>query len=270
MPATIPAPDYADTGVPDERMGSFVAAPDVIERMREACALVAALLRDASELVAPGVTTEEIDAFIHDRTIAAGAYPSTLNYKGYPKSCCTSVNEVICHGIPDSRPLLDGDIVNIDVSAYLNGVHGDTDATFPVGTVRGEDLALLSVTRDCLEAGINAVKPGRPISDIGRSIEMTAQRSGYSVVRAFTGHGVGEAFHNGLTVPHHYDARAATTMEPGMIFTIEPMISEGTWMHVIWPDGWTALTADGARTAQFEHTLLVTDDGCEVLTGGAF
>lgn len=238
--------------------------------MRVACHLVARLLREASELVEPGVTTDEIDAFIHERTLAAGAYPSTLNYKGYPKSCCTSVNEVICHGIPDSRALLNGDIINIDISAFLDGVHGDTDATYPVGTVHPEDLALLNGTRRCLDEGIAAVMPGRPISDIGRAIEMTAQRLGYSVVRSFTGHGIGESFHNGLSIPHHFDARAALLMEPGMIFTIEPMIAMGTWRHVVWPDGWTALTADGARTAQFEHTILVTEDGCEILTEGGF
>lgn len=270
VPAGIPKPDYASSGEPSEGSGDFIASDDVVARMRRACSLVATILREASDMVRPGVTTDEIDAFVHERTIRAGAYPSTLNYRGFPKSCCTSVNEVICHGIPDSRALLDGDIVNIDVSAFIDGVHGDTDATYPVGTVHPEDLALLDGTRRCLEAGIAAVRPGYPISDIGRAIESVASEHGLSVVRAFTGHGVGELFHNGLSVPHHFDPSATTEMQPNMIFTIEPMIARGTWRHSVWPDGWTAVTADGERTAQFEHTVLVTDEGCEVLTEGAF
>lgn len=263
-------PEYAETGQPVEGIGAFIASEDVIHRMRTVCAAVARLLREAGELVGPGITTDEIDAFVHERTIEAGAYPSTLDYRGYPKSCCTSVNEVICHGIPDSRALLEGDIVNIDISAFLDGVHGDTDATFPVGKIHPDDMALLDETRRCLDAGIAAVRPGRPIADIGRAIEETAGRAGLSVVRAFTGHGIGELFHNGLSVPHHFDPSATLEMEPGMIFTIEPMIAQGTWRHVVWPDGWTALTADGRRTAQYEHTLLVTEAGCEVLTEGGF
>lgn len=266
VPGAIDRPPYADNGIPEQPTADFVSPPEVIARMREACRLAARLLVEASALAKPGVTTEEIDAFIHDRTIAAGAYPSTLNYRGYPKSCCTSVNEVICHGIPDDRVLRDGDIVNVDVSVFIDGVHGDTDATYPVGTVHPDDLMLIDATRDCLDAGIAAVSPGRPMSDIGRAIQARADAGGYSVVRSFTGHGIGRSFHNGLTVYHHYEPAARIEMKPGMTFTIEPMIAKGTWRHNLWSDGWTAVTADLERTAQFEHTVLVTDEGAEILT----
>jgi methionyl aminopeptidase len=266
VPPDIPRPDYAETGMPGVESADPVATPDVIRRMRVACRLAAEILERSAKLAEPGVTTDEIDAFVHQATIESGAYPSTLNYKGYPKSCCTSVNEVICHGIPDDRALENGDIINIDVTVFLDGVHGDTDATFAVGTVHLDYLELMKVTRECLDLGIEAVVPGRPIYEIGRAISMHAQKHGYGVVRAFTGHGVGELFHNGLTMPHHFDTRYDTLMQPGMIFTIEPMITLGTWQHRSWPDGWTAVTADGRRTAQYEHTVLVTDSGAEVLT----
>lgn len=266
VPKDIPRPDYAESGSPARDIADPVASPQTIERMRRSCKLAKSILDHASALVAPGVTTEEIDAFIHRRCIEEGAYPSTLNYRGYPKACCTSVNEVICHGIPDSRALCDGDIVNIDVTTYLDGVHGDVDATYPVGRVHDDHLRLIEVTRQCLHRGIDAVVPGRPISDIGRAIESHASRHGYSTVRAFTGHGIGELFHNGLSIPHYFDPSFDIQMRPGMIFTIEPMISAGTWKHKLWPDGWTAVTADGLRSAQFEHTVLVTDSGSEILT----
>jgi len=201
--------------------------------------------------------------------IEHGAYPSTINYHGYPKACCTSVNEVICHGIPDSRPLAEGDICNIDVTGWIGGVHGDTNATFFVGEVDAESRRLVAVTEECMWLGIEAVKPGRPLSDIGRAIEDHAKKHRYGVVRAFVGHGIGEQFHTDVQVLHYYDSRASLTMRPGMTFTIEPMITLGTPNYRIWDDDWTAVTADGKRTAQFEHTILVTDDGYEVLTGGA-
>lgn len=238
----------------------------MIARMREAGRVAAEVLTAAGAAVAPGVTTDELDELVHSQCIARGAYPSPLNYRGYPKSVCTSVNEVICHGIPDDRPLADGDIVNIDVTVYLDGVHGDTNATFGVGRVDEASRRLVGVTRECLDVAIDAVRPGRPISDIGRAIETEAAGHGYGVVRAFVGHGIGEQFHGPPSVPHHFDAGARTIMEPGMTFTIEPMITMGTWRHVMWDDGWTAVTADGARTAQFEHTLLVTGTEAEILT----
>jgi methionyl aminopeptidase len=266
VPAEIPRPDYAETGTPVRRQQPWVQPPDVIERMRRTCRAAAEVLLEGAAAIAPGVTTDEIDAVVHQAYIDRGGYPSTLNYRGYPKSLCTSVNEVICHGIPDDRPLRDGDIVNLDVTIFLEGVHGDTNATFPVGDADDASRRLIQVTRECLERGIDAVAPGRPFSDIGRAIEEHATANRYQVVRAFVGHGIGEQFHTDLQIPHYYEPRFTTRMEPGMIFTIEPMISMGTGLHRIWDDDWTAVTADGSRTAQFEHTVLVTDDGVEVLT----
>jgi methionyl aminopeptidase len=234
--------------------------------MRVAGRAAAEILQLAGQAVAVGVMTDEIDAIVHDACIERGGYPSPLNYRGFPKSVCTSVNEVICHGIPDDRPLRDGDIVNIDVTIYLDGVHGDTNATFLVGDVDPESRRLVEVTRECLELGIAAVHPDRPISDIGQAIEQHAHANRFEVVRAFVGHGIGEQFHTDLQIPHYHEPRLATIIESGMTFTIEPMISMGAWQHRLWDDGWTAVTADGSRTAQFEHTLLVTDDGAEILT----
>ena len=221
----------------------------------------------AAEAIAPGVTTDELDVIAHDYLVAHGAYPSTLGYRGFPKSICTSVNEVVCHGIPDARELRDGDIVNIDITAYLDGVHGDTDATYLVGEVDEESRLLVERTREAMFRGIKAVAPGRPINVIGRVISSYAKRFGYGVVRDFTGHGIGEAFHSGLIIPH-YDAAPAydTVMEPGMTFTIEPMLNLGTHEWEMWDDGWTVVTADKARSAQFEHTILVTETGSEILT----
>jgi methionyl aminopeptidase len=212
------------------------------------------------------VTTDELDRIAHQAYLDRGAYPSTLNYHGYPKSICTSVNEVICHGIPDDRALDNGDIVNIDVTAYLDGVHGDCSATYYVGDVDAESRALVEVTYECRELGIAAVRPGRPISDIGRAIETHAHAHGYGVVRTFVGHGIGAQFHIAPSVPHYYSPEASTIIKPGMTFTIEPMITLGAWREKMWDNGWTAVTADGRRTAQFEHTLAVTEDGAEVLT----
>ena len=267
VPDHIGRPSYALTGEPARWAEPRVKTPDVIDRMRRAGAMAAEILRLAGELVRPGITTDEIDNFVHEATIERGAYPSPLNYHGYPKSVCTSVNEVICHGIPDSRPLEDGDIVNLDVTCFVDGVHGDTNATFFVGSVDNESTRLVHVTEECMWHGIEAVQPGRPISDIGRAIELHAKKHRYGVVRAFIGHGIGEQFHTDIQVLHYYDARASTVMKPGMTFTIEPMITLGTWQHkMVFDDDWTAVTADGKRTAQFEHTVLVTDDGVDVLT----
>ena len=268
VPAHIGRPSYADTGdvVPwDEPR---IKSPDVIERMRHAGSVAAEILRLAGEAVRPGVTTDEIDAYVHDLYIERGAYPSPLNYHGYPKSLCTSVNEVICHGIPDSRVLLNGDILNLDVTAYIGGVHGDTNATFYVGDVDPVSRRLTEVTEECMWHGIEAVVPGRPLSDIGKAIEQHAKQHRYGVVRAFIGHGIGEQFHTDVQVFHYYEPRANMIMRPGMTFTIEPMITLGAWQHRMWDDGWTAVTTDGKRTAQYEHTVLVTDTGVDVLTGG--
>jgi methionyl aminopeptidase len=268
VPAHIGRPPYADTGEPAPWDEPRIKSPDVIERMRRAGSVAAEILRLGGEAVRPGVTTEEIDAYVHDLYIERDAYPSPLNYHGYPKSLCTSVNEVICHGIPDSRVLLNGDIVNLDVTAYVDGVHGDTNATFYVGDVDPVSRRLTEVTEECMWHGIEAVAPGRPLSDIGKAIEQHAKQHRYGVVRAFIGHGIGEQFHTDVQVFHYYEPRANMIMRPGMTFTIEPMITLGTWQHRMWDDGWTAVTTDGKRTAQYEHTVLVTDAGVDVLTGG--
>lgn len=267
VPAHIVRPPYAETGQVNRWAESRVKSPEIIERMRAAGAAAAEILRLAGEMVAPGVSTDEIDRYVHQLCIDRGGYPSPLNYNGYPKSLCTSVNEVICHGIPDSRQLQDGDIVNLDVTIYLDGVHGDTNATFFVGDVDPGSRHLVQVTEECTWYGIEAVVPGRPLSDIGRAIEAHARKHKYGVVKAFIGHGIGEQFHTDVQVLHYYDPRANMIMRPGMTFTIEPMITMGTWQHkMAFDDDWTAVTADGKRTAQFEHTCLVTDDGVEVLT----
>jgi methionyl aminopeptidase len=268
VPADIARPPYAETGEYEPWDEGRIKSPEIIERMRHSGKVAAEVLARAGEMVAPGVTTEEIDIRVHEMFVERGAYPSTINYHGYPKACCTSVNEVICHGIPDSRALVDGDICNIDVTGYIGGVHGDTNATFFVGDVDPESRQLVTVTEECMWHGIEAVKPGRPLSDIGRAIEDHAKRHRYGVVRAFVGHGIGEQFHTDIQVLHYYDSRATTIMRPGMTFTIEPMITLGSVNYRVWDDDWTAVTADGKRTAQFEHTILVTDDGADVLTGG--
>jgi methionyl aminopeptidase len=266
VPTDIPRPPYAETGVPVRVPESPVRTPEVIERMRVAGKAAAEVLQTVGAAVRPGITTDELDALCHEEIIRRGGYPSPLNYGGFPKSLCTSVNEVICHGIPDDRALIDGDIVNLDVTIFLDGVHGDTNATFPVGTVDDESARLIQVTRECLDLGIAAVKPGEPLSVIGSAIQTHAEGQGYGVVRAFVGHGIAEQFHTDLQIPHYYDTRATTIIEKGMTFTIEPMITIGAWQHQLWNDGWTAVTVDKRRTAQFEHTLVVTDDGADVLT----
>ncbi|MEY4069002.1 MAG: hypothetical protein RLZZ332_1338 [Actinomycetota bacterium] len=256
VPDHIARPPYAATGQVARRPESAVKTPDVIARMRRAGAAAAEVLRLAGELVKPGITM----------CIERGAYPSPLNYQRFPKSVCTSVNEVICHGIPDSRELQDGDIVNLDVTCYLDGVHGDTNATFAVGTISEEDRHLIAVTEECMWLGIETVKPDVPLSEIGRAIESHARKHRMGVVRSFIGHGIGEQFHTDIQVLHYYEPRNNTLMRPGMTFTIEPMITLGSEKHRMWDDEWTAVTVDGKRTAQFEHTVLVTDSGYDVLT----
>jgi methionyl aminopeptidase len=267
VPASIGRPPYADTGEVRRWSEPRVKSPEIIERMRHAGAAAAEVLRLAGEMVRPGITTDAIDAYVHQLCIERNCYPSPLNYSGYPKSVCTSVNEVICHGIPDSRQLREGDIVNLDVTCYVGGVHGDTNATFFVGEVDDDSRNLVRVAEEAMWRGIEAVVPGRPLSDIGRANETAAKPHRYGVVRAFIGHGIGEQFHTDIQVLHYYDQRASMIMRPGMTFTIEPMINLGSWQHkMAFDDGWTAVTADGKRSAQFEHTCLVTDDGVDVLT----
>jgi len=267
VPPHIARPDYALSGKPQApRQRTVIKTPEQIERMRSACRAARKVLEIGKVAVRPGITTDAIDAIVHQAYIDLGGYPSTLNYHGYPKSLCTSVNEVICHGIPDSRVLEDGDIVNLDITIFLDGMHGDLSETVLVGTVDEESRRLVRVTHDCLMRGISTVRPGAMIRDIGKAIQGLAEREGFGVVKAFVGHGIGEQFHIAPNVPHYYTAGASTIMEPGMTFTVEPMVTVGTWREKMWDNGWTAVTADGQRTAQFEHTLLVTDAGVDVLT----
>lgn len=267
VPASIPRPEYVDRPAPAKHNGSEVKDAETIEKMRIAGRIAAQAMEAAASVIAPGVTTDEIDRIGHEFLMDHHAYPSTLGYRGFPKSLCTSVNEVICHGIPDSRPLEDGDIVNIDITAYVGGVHGDTDATYLCGDVDEESRLLVERTREAMMRGIKAALPGREINIIGRVIESYARRFGYGVVRDFTGHGIGTAFHSGLIVPH-YDAAPAynTIIEPGMTFTIEPMLNLGTHEWEMWDDDWTVVTKDRRRSAQFEHTILITERGNEILT----
>jgi methionyl aminopeptidase len=266
VPAHIPRPEYVDQPAPAPYDGPEVKDEDTIARMRVAGRLAAQALQLVGKHVAPGITTDELDRIGHEFLCDNDAYPSTLGYRSFPKSLCTSVNEVICHGIPDSRVIEDGDIVNIDITAYLDGVHGDTNATFLAGDVDEEVRLLVERTHDALQRAIRAVRPGRQINVIGRVIESYARRFGYGVVREFTGHGIGSAFHSGLVVPHFDDPHYDTVIEAGMTFTIEPMLNLGTPDYDMWDDGWTVVTKDRRRSAQFEHTLLVTEDGAEVLT----
>jgi methionyl aminopeptidase len=266
VPAGIERPEYVDKAGPAPHSGSDVQSPETIERMRVAGRIAARALLAAAAVIAPGVTTDEVDQAGHEFMVGHGAYPSTLGYRGFPKSLCTSVNEVICHGIPDARPLEDGDIVNIDVTAYIGGVHGDTNATFLVGYVDDESRLLVERTKESLRRAIQAVRPGRPINVIGRVIESYARRFGYGVVTDFTGHGISTTFHSGLVIPHYDNPHFDTVMVPGMTFTIEPMLTLGGNEWDLWDDGWTVVTRDRRRSAQFEHTLVVTEAGAEILT----
>lgn len=266
VPRDIVRPPYALTGDPGPSRASIGRTPEEIAAMRRAGRVAAEVLLAVGEHVRPGITTDKLDEITHEETIRRGAYPSPLNYRGYPKSVCTSVNEVICHGIPDSRPLADGDIVNIDVTVFIDGVHGDTSVTFGVGDIDDWSRHLVRETRAALDKGIEAVRDGQPVNAIGRAIQDHAHANGLSVVREFVGHGTGPVFHSGLAIPHYFDRRADQLMRTGWSFTIEPMLNLGGADLYVWDDDWTAVTADGRRSAQFEHTLVVTDEGCEIMT----
>jgi len=267
VPSNVVKPEYVGKKAPAEWTGGHVKTAEQIEKIRTAGKLAAQAIELAGSSIKVGMSTNELDVIVHDFLISKSAYPSTLGYRGFPKSCCTSVNEIICHGIPDDTEIQDGDIVNIDVTAYLDGFHGDSNQTFKVGNVSEEVSLLVDRTKESLERAIASVMPGRPINVIGRTIESYAKRFGYGVVRDFTGHGIGEAFHSGLVIPH-YDAAPlySNTMEVGMVFTIEPMLTLGTHEWDMWPDGWTVATKDKSITAQFEHTLVVTETGAQILT----
>ncbi len=266
VPADIERPEYVGRPQPSPYFGPEIKDAETIANMRIAGRLAAQALHEVGRHVAPGVTTDRLDVIGHEYLCDHGAYPSTLGYRGFPKSLCTSLNEVICHGIPDSTVISDGDIVNIDITAYIHGVHGDTNATFLAGDVDEESRLLVERTHEATLRAIKAVAPGRTLNVVGRVIESYAKRFGYGVVRDFTGHGIGTAFHSGLIVPHYDDPTANLILETGMTFTIEPMLTLGTINYEIWEDGWTVVTQDRKRTAQFEHTILVTDTGSEILT----
>ncbi|EMS64412.1 Methionine aminopeptidase 1A [Triticum urartu] len=260
VPDGIEKPDWALDGIPkiepdsDLQKRVEIKTPEQIERMRETCRIAREVLDAGARIIKPGITTDEIDRVIHEETIARGGYPSPLNYHFFPKSCCTSVNEVICHGIPDARKLEDGDIVNIDVTVYYKGVHGDLNDTYFVGNVDEASKQLVRCTYECLEKAIAIVKPGVRFREVGEVISRHASMSGLSVVKSYCGHGIGELFHCAPNIPHYSRNKAVGIMKAGL------------WRDRLWPDEWTAVTADGKRSAQFEHTLLVTETGVEVLT----
>ena len=240
--------------------------PEQIQGIRKACKIGREVLDAAGRAVKVGVTTAEIDRVTYEATVSRGAYPSPLNYYNFPCAVCTSVNEVICHGIPDLRPLRDGDVVNVDVSVYYQGYHGDLNETFVVGQCSQQDVGLVETAFRCLEAGAALIRPGTMYRDIGSNIERVAKKRGCQVVKTYCGHGIGELFHTAPNVPHYSKNKAVGVMKAGHIFTIEPMINLGGWRDRTWPDDWTAVTADGSKSAQFEHTFLVTEDGYEILT----
>jgi methionyl aminopeptidase len=237
-----------------------------VEGIRRAGKLVVRLLSMVEKEIHPGMTTEEINTLVHEMTIKNGAIPAPLNYRGFPKSVCVSVNEVICHGIPGKRVLNAGDIVNVDVTPILNGYYADGNKTFFVGTPSPEARKIVDVSRQSLVLGMKAVRPGNTIGDIGWAIQSYAEGEGCSVVREFVGHGVGYEFHEPPQVPHYGRKGGGVVLVPGMVFTIEPMINYGKKELYVLEDDWTAVTADGSLSAQFEQTLLVTADGCESLT----
>lgn len=270
VPAHIAKPDYWQTGIPvsEQQAGSKIPVYSAAEiaGIRLACKLGREVLDLAGRALRVGATGDEIDAIVHDACIERGCYPSPLNYYNFPKSHCVSVNEVICHGIPDSRPFEDGDIVNLDISVYKDGFHADLNDTFLVGNVDADGVRLVKTAFECLKAAVSLVRPGTMYRELGKHITDTASAEGFSVVKTYAGHGIGSLFHCAPNVPHYAKNKAVGVMKPGNIFTIEPMINAGTWRDKTWPDEWTAVTLDGARSAQFEHTILVTETGYEILT----
>ena len=243
--------------------------PRMLQDMRASCQLAADCLTAVGEVIRPGITTNEIDAFVHEYIVSRDAYPSPLQYKGFPKSVCTSVNDCVCHGIPGDQVLKDGDIINVDVTTYLpkeHGYHGDTSVTFYVGEPSKEAILVVETARQCLELGIAEVQHGKRIGDIGAAIQEYAEGKGCSVVRDYVGHGVGREFHMPPQIPHFGQRGKDKRMKAGMVFTIEPMINIGGYQTEVMDDEWTVLTMDRSLSAQFEHTVLVTRDGVEVLT----
>ncbi|KAL8305825.1 hypothetical protein RB597_003485 [Gaeumannomyces tritici] len=275
VPASIPHPDYAADGIP--KQGRSLGRSNKIELldakaqdgMRKVCRLAREVLDIAAAAIRPGITTDDIDKIVHEACVERNSYPSPLNYNYFPKSVCTSLNEVICHGIPDQRPLVDGDIINLDVTLYHEGFHGDLNETYYVGDKALADpdsVRVVEAARECLEEAIKLVKPGTLFREFGNAIEKHAKSKGCSVIRTYVGHGINAIFHCPPNIPHYAKNKAVGECKPGMTFTIEPMIALGKYRDVTWPDNWTSTTIDGKRTAQFEHTLLVTETGVEILT----
>lgn len=266
VPDHIPKPPYVGSDILPEIASEYqIHDSEGIAKMRAACELAARVLNFAGTLVRPSMTTNEIDKAVHQMIIDAGAYPSPLGYGAFPKSVCTSVNECMCHGIPDSRQLQNGDIINIDVTVYLNGYHGDTSRTFYCGKVSDAMKNLVKVSEECMEKAIAVCKDGAPFKKIGKRISEHAEKYGYGVVERFVGHGVGTVFHSEPIILHHRNNEGGCMVE-GQTFTIEPILTMGSIDCITWPDNWTAVTADGSPAAQFEHTILITRTGAEILT----
>ncbi|GAA6051548.1 hypothetical protein JCM3770_000410 [Rhodotorula araucariae] len=275
VPDHIPRPDYvsdkdgasrAEKAARSDAQGRVLGGEE-IEGMRKVCRLAREVLDIAAAAIRPGITTLEIDAIVHDECVKRDSYPSPLGYHHFPRSVCTSVNEVICHGIPDARPLEEGDIINLDVTLFHGGFHGDINATYPVGSsVSQVNLDVIACARECLDESIRMCKPGVLYQDIGRRVEEIATARGFQSNKTYCGHGINQLFHCMPNVPHYAGNRATGAMKPGQTFTIEPMICVGNSKEVHWPDNWTAATIDGKASAQFEETLLITDTGVEVLT----
>ncbi|MBA2497231.1 MAG: type I methionyl aminopeptidase [Acidimicrobiia bacterium] len=267
VPDAIVRPPYVATRTRSPREGVQVFTdPAEVVALRHSGAVAAEILLEVGAAVEVGVTTDELDRIAHEAYLSRGAYPSDLGYGTYGKSVCTSVNEVVCHGIPDSRPLADGDVVNVDVTGYVGGFHGDTSATFLVGDVDEPTRALIEATRRATLAGITATRSGVPLRAIGEAVTAVAFEHGYGVVREYGGHGTGRTFHSAPWVAHTVDPRATEPLVVGMVFTVEPMLTAGAPDIVQWDDGWTIVTRDGLVSAQFEHTVLLTEDGPELLT----
>ena len=279
VPKTIRRPDYADRidGVSEceqrdksNHNAIRIYTPEELYGecgLQHACQMGRQVLDIAGKALRPGVTTDEIDRIVHEASLERDCYPSPLNYYNFPKSVCTSVNEVICHGIPDYREIQDGDIVNIDVTTYnRGGYHGDLNETFCVGNVDADGQRLVQTSFECLSAALSMVKPGTLYRDLGTTIEQVAKANKCSVVRTYCGHGIGQLFHTTPNIPHYHKNKAKGTMKVGHVFTVEPMINLGSANDVTWGDNWTAVTSDGKRSSQFEHTVVVTDAGCEILT----
>ncbi|CAH2351417.1 methionine aminopeptidase 1 [[Candida] railenensis] len=275
VPKHIKRPDYAQAGRPiseikNDRMGKFtILAGKDLEKIRKVGKMSREILDITASHIRPGITTDELDAILHKECVKRNAYPSPLNYYNFPKSFCTSLNEVICHGIPDKTVLKDGDIINLDVTIYYLGFHSDLNETYYVGDKAKCDkdtVNLVETTRESLQLAIDMVKPGLAFRELGNTIEEHATKNGCSVVRTFCGHGTNQLFHCQPNIPHYAKNKAVGIAKPGMVFTIEPMLCIGTYRDVTWPDNWTAVTQDGKYSAQFEQMLLVTEDGCEILT----